>query len=121
MAEFGKTMRKFKPGKRNSKERYNNDTKVAKWLDHQAEGLHKKLKLNKHKQMKDSMLKNAQLDKLQESGIVKTVISKRQRRKEIDKNNVKLLDALQESNTIIFQDKKLPRSRSSRSNAIILA
>ena len=64
MAEFGKTMRKFKPGKNKSKERYNNDTKVATWLENKAEGLHKKLKLNKHKQMKDAMLKEAQLDKL---------------------------------------------------------
>ena len=53
--------------------------------------------------------------------MVKTVISKRQRRKDIDINNLKLLGALQDSHTITFQDNKLPRSRSSRSNAIILA
>ena len=53
--------------------------------------------------------------------MVKTMISKRQRRKDIDINNLKLLDALQESHTITFQDNKIPRSRSGRSNAIILA
>ena len=84
MTEFGKTMRKFKPGKRGAKERYNDESKVAKWLENQAESLHKKLKLNKHKQLKEVMLKEANLDKLQESGLVKTVISKRQRRRDID-------------------------------------
>ena len=71
MTEFGKTMRKFKPLKRSSKERYNNDTKVSQWLENKTEGLHRQLKLNKQKLIKDTMLKGAQLDELKESGLVK--------------------------------------------------
>ena len=47
LGEFGKTMRKYKPQGGTRKDKYNNNTYVAKWLDNQAEYLHKKLKLNK--------------------------------------------------------------------------
>ena len=66
-------------------------------------------------------MRQANLDKLQESGIVKTLVSKKLRRREIDKNNAKLLNALQDSQTIKFIDNKVPRSRSSRSKTILLA
>ena len=46
LKEFRQTLKNLKPVN-NRKEKYNQNTIVAKWLDDQAEDLHKKLKLNK--------------------------------------------------------------------------
>ena len=77
-----------------SNQKYDRGTAVACTLDHQAESLHKKLRLNKSHQEREALLKETNLDKLAESGMVKTIVSRRQRRREIDKNNTKLLNAL---------------------------
>jgi len=73
---------------------------LTEFLDEQAARIHKKLNLNKMEQTQQAMLKEANLDCLQKSGIVQAVISKRQRRKEIDRNNRLVVSALKEAKTI---------------------
>ena len=55
------------------------------------------------------------MDKLEKNGIVQTVITKKQRRREIDKNNKKLVQALQEAKMINNVGKSMSKSRNTLS------
>lgn len=64
------------------------------WLDNQTEKIHKKLMLNRFDQIAKDQLKEVRLDQLTKNGFVQSVFSKKQRQKEIDKNNRIVVQAL---------------------------
>ena len=64
------------------------------WLDNQTEKIHKKLMLNRFDQIAKDQLKEVRLDQLTKNGLVQSVFSKKQRQKEIDKNNRIVVQAL---------------------------
>ena len=77
--------------------------------------------MDKIKREQKALLKEAKLDKLEKCGIVMTAVSKKQRRREIDRNNRKMLQALQDFKAIQPVSKSQPKSRNNLSQAVVLA
>ena len=57
------------------------------------------------------MMKEAGLDLLQKAGVIKSVVSKKQRSKEISKNNRKLIEALKDDKVLNIDQHNQPKTR----------
>ena len=89
------TKRKAKGGS-HRRIRYNRHSSVAKWLDDKVERIHKKLHMENIQEEQKQIIKEAGMDALERAGIVQAIVSQRKRRKEINRNNKKLINALQD-------------------------
>ena len=66
-------------------------------------------------------MKEAGFDLLEQAGVLKPVVNQRKRKREINKNNKKIIDALQDDKVLSFEQECIPRNRQSRSQTILLA
>ena len=57
------------------------------------------------------LMKEAGLDLLQKAGVIKSVVSKKQRSKEISKNNKKLIEALKDDKVLNIDSSCQPKTR----------
>ena len=114
---------KPKPKISNSQRRLKStkSTNVSKFLDERAEKVHKKLNMDNLTKEQMAAMKEVGLDLLQKAGVIKSYVSQKKRRKEINKNNKKLIEALKDDKILNFEQQKEPKTRQSRSQTILLA
>jgi len=66
-------------------------------------------------------LRHEGIDILARTGLIPALLSEKERKREINRNNNRLLSAMEQTQTLKIRDASIMKSRSSKSQAVILA